>query len=87
MPRTAASAGAKLNLMLIAFAFTAVPVTFGSAIVCVLAGSRLISYWWLALTFGWAVVPLAILVRAIGYQRRVHAAQPSTLRATKPAPR
>jgi hypothetical protein len=87
MLRTSASAGAKLNLMLIAFAFTAFPVTFGSAIVCVLAGRRLISYWWLALTVGWAVVPLAVLLGAIGYQRRVRAAQPRGVRAAEPAPR
>lgn len=75
MPRTPASAAAKLNLMFFAFAFAAAPVAFGSAAVCALAGNRLISYWWLALTLGWAVVPSAILTRANGYQRQVRAAQ------------
>ena len=64
MPRTPASAGVKLNNMYIAFAFAVAPVTFGSAIVCVLAGKHIISYWWLALTLGWAIVPLAVLARA-----------------------
>jgi hypothetical protein len=45
-PRSAA----KLNLMFIAFAFAVAPVAFGSAAGCALAGHRLISYWWLALT-------------------------------------
>jgi hypothetical protein len=64
MPQTPASAGVKLNQMYIAFAFAVAPVTFGSAIVCVLAGKHIISYWWLALTLGWAIVPLAVLARA-----------------------
>lgn len=86
MPRTPASA-ARLNLMFIAFAFAAVPVTFGSAAVCALADNRLISYWWLALTLGWAVVPSAILTRANRYQRQVRAAQLRDGRAAEPAPR
>jgi hypothetical protein len=75
MLQTPASAGVKLNQMYIAFAFAVAPVTFGSAIVCVLAVKHIISYWWLALTLGWAVVPSAILTRANGYQRQVRAAQ------------
>jgi hypothetical protein len=87
MPRTPASVAARLNLMFIAFAFAAVPVTFGSAAVCALADNRLISYWWLALTLGWAVVPSAILTRANRYQRQVCAAQLRDGRAAEPAPR
>jgi hypothetical protein len=87
MSRTPASAAAKLNLMLIAFAFAAAPVAFGSAAVCALAGHRLISYWWLALTLGWAVVPSAVLTRANRYQRQVRAARLRDGRAAEPAPR
>ncbi len=76
MPRIPASAGAKLAQMYVAFAFALAPVTFGSLIVYVLANHHLISYWWLALTFGWATVPLAILVRALRYGRRIQRAQP-----------
>ncbi len=53
MLRTPASAAAKINLLVIAFAFAAAPVGFGSAAVCALAGNRLISYWRLALNLGW----------------------------------
>jgi hypothetical protein len=76
MPRTPASAGVKLYQIYIAFAFAVTPVTFGSAIVCVLAGKHIISYWWLALTLGWAVVPLAVFARARRYERRAQQAQP-----------
>jgi hypothetical protein len=72
MPRAPA---AKLNLMFIAFAFAAAPVAFGSAAACALADNRLISYWWLALTLGWAVVPSAVLTRASRCRRLVRAAQ------------
>lgn len=75
MLRTPASAAATLNLMYIVFAFAAAPVTFGSTAVCALAGNHLISYWWLALTFGWAVVPLAILTRANRLQRQMRTAR------------
>jgi hypothetical protein len=87
MPPAPASAAAKLNLAFIAFAFAAAPVTFGSAAVCALAGNRLISYWWLALTLGWAVVPLAVLARADRCQRQVRAAQLRDGRAAEPARR
>jgi hypothetical protein len=79
-PRSAA----KLNLMFIAFAFAVAPVAFGSAAGCALAGHRLISYWWLALTLGWAVVPSAIFARANRYQRQVRAAQLRDGRAARP---
>lgn len=87
MPRTPASAAAKLNLMFIAFAFAAAPVALGSAAVCALAGNHLISYWWLALTLGWAVVPSAILTAATRCQRLGRAAQLCDGRAAEPAPR
>ena len=87
MPPTPASAAAKLNLMFIAFAFAVAPVAFGSAAVCALAGNRLISYWWLALTLGWAVVPSAIFTRANRCQRQARAAQLRDGRAAEPAPR
>jgi hypothetical protein len=87
MPRTPASAAAKLNLMLIAFAFAVAPAALGSAAVCALASNRLISYWWLALTLGWALVPSAILTRANRYQRQARTAQPGDGRAAEPAPR
>ena len=74
MPRTRASAGARLNQAHVAFAFAVTPVTLGTLVVCALAGSRLISYWWLALPLGWAIVPLAILVRACRYARQVQPA-------------
>jgi len=76
MPQTPASAEVKLNQMYIAFAFAVAPVTFGSAIVCVLAGKHIISYWWLALTLGWAIVPLLVLARAHRYERQSQQAQP-----------
>ena len=76
MTQTPASAGVKLNQMYIAFAFAVAPVTFGSAIVCVLAGKHIISYWWLALTLGWAIVPLLVLARAHRYERQSQQAQP-----------
>jgi hypothetical protein len=76
MPRPPASARVKLNRMYVAFAFALAPVTLGSLVVYVLASNHLISHWWLALTFGWAIVPLVILVRAHGYARRVHQARP-----------
>jgi hypothetical protein len=76
MLRPPASAMVKLNQMLIAFAFALAPVIFGSLVVYLLASNHLISYWWLALTLGWAVIPLAILVRALRYARRVQPAQP-----------
>ena len=76
MPRTPASAMVKLNQMYIAFAFAVAPVTFGSAIVCVLAGRHIISYWWLALTLGWAIVPLLVLGRALRCERQSQQAQP-----------
>ena len=84
MPRTPASAAAKLNLMFVAFAFAVAPVAFGSAAVCALAGNRLISYWWLALTLGWAVVPLAVLARGNRYQRQARVAQLRDGRAAQP---
>jgi hypothetical protein len=87
MPRTPASAAGGLNLMFIAFAFASAPVALGSAAVCAVAGNRLISYWWLALTLGWAVVPSAILTRANRYQRQARAARPCATRAAEPAPR
>lgn len=73
MPRTPASAGGKLTLMSIAFGLALIPVTLGSPAVYVFASNHLISYWWLALTLGWAVVPLAILVRALRYARLANA--------------
>ena len=76
MPRTPASAGVKLSQMYIAFAFAVASVTFGSAIVCVLAGRHIISYWWLALTLGWAIVPLLVLGRALRCERQSQQAQP-----------
>jgi hypothetical protein len=76
MPRTSASAWVKLNQMYIAFALALAPVTLGSLVVYVLAGNHLISCWWLALTLGWAIIPLAIRVRALRYARQVQSAQP-----------
>ena len=87
MPRTPASAAARLNSMFIAFAFAAAPVAFGSPAVRALVGNHLISYWRLALTLGWAVVPSAILTRANRYQRQARAAHICAGRAAKPAPR
>ena len=69
MPRTPATAGVRLARMYVAFAFALTPVTFGSVVVYILASNHLISYWWLALTVGWAIVPLAILVCALRYAR------------------
>jgi hypothetical protein len=62
--------------MHVAFAVAMTPVTLGSLVVYVLASNHLISYWWLAVALGWAIVPLAILVRARRYARRVQPAQP-----------
>ena len=76
MTQTPASAEVKLNQMYIAFAFAVAPVTFGSAIVCVLAGKHIISYWWLALTLGWAIVPLAVLARTRRCERQAQQARP-----------
>ena len=78
MPRTPAPAGVRLVRLHVAFAFALTPVTFGSLVVYVLASNHLISYWWLALTVGWGIVPLAILVRALRYARpgAVSSAQP-----------
>ena len=69
MPRRPAPAGVRLVRMHVAFAFVLTPVTFGSLVVYILASHHLISYWWLALTLGWGIVPLAILVRALRYAR------------------
>jgi hypothetical protein len=77
MPRTPAPAGVRLARMHVAFAFVLTPVTFGCLVVYVLASNHLISYWWFALTLGWGIVPLAILVRALRYARPVPPAQPS----------
>ena len=78
MPRTPVPAGVRLLRMYVAFAFTLTPVTFGSLVVYTLAGNHLISYWWLALTVGWGIVPLVILVRGLRYARpgAVSSAQP-----------
>ncbi len=87
MLRTPASAAAKINLLVIAFAFAAAPVGFGSAAVCALAGNRLISYWRLALNLGWAIVPLAVLTRIRRCQRQVSAEQLPGGRAAESVPR
>jgi membrane protein YdbS with pleckstrin-like domain len=76
MPQTPSSAAVKLAQMHIAFAFALAPVTLGSLALYVLASNHLISYWWLAVTLGWVIVPLAILVRALRYARRIQAARP-----------
>jgi hypothetical protein len=75
MPQPPATVGVKLNQMYIAFGFVLAPVTFGSAIVCVLAGKHIISYWWLALTLGWAIVPLLVFARARHCERQAEQAQ------------
>ncbi len=54
------------------FGIAEVPVTAGSAVVYVFASNHIISYW-RALTLGWAIVPLAIFVRALRYARRADA--------------
>jgi hypothetical protein len=87
MPRTPASAAVKLIRMQVAFALAAAPAAFGTAIICVLAGNHLVSYWWLALTLGWAGVPLALFLRMQRYARRVHAARPHGDRAAGLTPR
>jgi hypothetical protein len=71
MPQTPAPAAAKLIRTQIAFAVTAAPVTFGTAVICGLASTHLTSYWWLALSLGWAGVPLTIFVRMRRYARRL----------------
>lgn len=76
MPRTPVSAGVRLTWVQVAFAFALIPVTLGIPVVYVLASNHLISYRWLALTLGWAIVPRAILVPALRYARRVQPAQP-----------
>jgi len=63
MAEVPVSAGVRLARLHIAFSFALTPVTFGSLVVYVLASQHMVSYWWLALTLGWAVVPLAILAR------------------------
>jgi hypothetical protein len=75
MPPAQASAGVKLARMHIALALTLAPALFGSMAVYLLARSHLISYWWLALTLGSAIIPLVIFVRSLRYARQV--AQPS----------
>ena len=76
MPRTPASAAVKLIRTQVAFAMTAAPATLGTAVICVLAGNHLVSYWWLALTLGSAGVPLALFLRMQHYAR---AARPAGL--------
>lgn len=73
VPRIPASASVKLTRMSVAYGVALAPVGLGSAVVYVFASHHLISYWWLALTLGWAIVPLAILVRAVRYARRADA--------------
>ncbi len=70
--RSRASAGVKLTRMSSVFGIAEVPVTAGSAVVYVFASNHIISYW-RALTLGWAIVPLAIFVRALRYARRADA--------------
>lgn len=74
MPRPPASAASKFVHMQIAFALTAAPVTFGNGVVLALASRHLISDWWLALTFGWAVVPLTVYLRMQRYLRQLRPA-------------
>jgi len=87
MPRTPASAAAKLIRMQVAFALAAAPATFGTAVICVLASNHLVSYWWLALTLGWAGVPLAVFLRMDRSARQVRAARPFGDRTAGLAPR
>jgi hypothetical protein len=70
MPVTPTSDGARLTQLHMAFAFAVTPVTFGSLVIYVLASHHLISYWWLAFTLGWAIVPLGILLRSPRHARR-----------------
>jgi hypothetical protein len=86
MPRTPASAAAKLIRMQVAFALAA-PATFGTAVICVLASNHLVSYWWLALTLGWAGVPLAVFPRMDRSARQVRAARPFGDRTAGLSPR
>jgi hypothetical protein len=75
MPRTPPSAAAKLIRMQVAFALAAAPATFGTAVVLALGSRHLISYWWLALTLGWNVVPLSVYLRMQRFASRVRSAR------------
>ena len=86
MTRTA-SAAAKHNLMLILLALAAAPVTFGNAVAGALAVSHVISWWWLAVTLGWAAIPLAVFARSVRYARQSQAARLSGGLAAGAGPR
>lgn len=86
MPGTSPSVGAKLARMQIVFALAAVPATFGTAVVCVLGINHFISYWWLALCLGWAVIPLSVFLHVQRYLRRVRSGRPPGDRAAGLAP-
>jgi hypothetical protein len=63
--------GAALNWVWIIFAVTLAPVTFGGAVIYLLARDHVLGYWWLALPLGGAVVPLAVLIAGPGTARRL----------------
>lgn len=75
MPRTPISAAAKLIRMQIAFAFAAAPATFGTVVVVALGSRHAISYWWLAFSLGWIVVPLSVYLRTQRFVRRLRSAR------------
>jgi hypothetical protein len=75
MPGTPRSAAAELIRMQVAFALAVTPAAFGTAVVLAFGSRHAVSYWWLALSLGWNVVPLSVYLRMQRFMRRVRSAR------------
>lgn len=83
--RNPSSPGVRYHRMHIWFAVASAPVTLGSGVVRILGVIHVISYWWLALTLGWVIVPAVLLFRMVRYGRRLDAARHAEEHAAEPA--